>query len=101
MITAKKMNDAIVAFALLKGIEVKEGGEKFRVRLMLPPDAINALMSDFMEQKNSPTFKLDEDQQFYAKCKSENISLLIQEGKTYKLELLLGNQEIEEALVGG
>lgn len=98
MITVVKMEDAIRAFAEMQGIEIKEGGEKWKVRIVLPSEGINALMSDFMKTSSGgPTFKIDEDNLFYAKCKQENISLLIQEGRTYKIENIVPNQEMELA----
>jgi hypothetical protein len=97
MITADNMDFAIKAFAAMQGIEIKEGGDKWKIRVVLPADAINALMSDFMDRGSGPTFKVDEDNLFYAKCKSHNISLIIQEGRTYKIENVVPNQEMELA----
>lgn len=98
MITVNKMDAAIRAFAEMQGIEIKEGGEKWKVRVVLPSEGINALMSDFMESPGGgPTFKLDEDQLFVAKCKNLNISLIIQEGRTYKIENVVPNQQMELA----
>jgi hypothetical protein len=100
MITVDLMHSAILAFANMQGVEVKEGSDKWAVRVVLPSAAINALMSDFMDRPGGgPTFKLDDDQLFYAKCKSNNISLFIQEGKTFKIENIIPNQvmQLEEA----
>lgn len=94
------MLDTIKSFAALQGVEIKKGAGKFSIRLLLPSKEINALMSDFIEQKQSVTWKVDEDGLFYAKCKSDNISLIIQEGKTFKIENVLPNQKMEEVFEG-
>lgn len=99
--TVQKMHEAIIAFANMQNIEIKEGEDKFSVRLILPSNAINALMSDFNDYPNQPTWKLDEDQQFYAKCKDKNISLIIQEGKFHRIENVIPNQQIEKEMAGG
>lgn len=102
MITVKNMYELLHAFATIQGVEIKPGGDKWKVRIVLPADALNALMSDFIEQPGGgPTFKTDEDNLFYAKCKSDNISLIIQEGRTYKIEKVVPNQEMENAFAGG
>lgn len=101
MITVQKMYEAIAAFAAMQGVEIKEGEDKFSIRLFLPSAALTAIMADFNERPVSPKFKLDEDQQFYAKCKYLNVSLMINEGKTYKIENILGNQQMEKAMAGG
>lgn len=101
MITVDNMHEFVLAFAKIQGIEVKEEGDKWSIRITLPADAINALMSDFIARGIGPTFKLDEDQLFYAKSKSKNISLLIQEGRTYKIENIVPNQEMEKEIAGG
>lgn len=100
MITVENMYEVLRAFATIQGVEIKEGGEKWKVRLVLPADAINALMSAFTERDKGPTFKVDDDNLFYAKCKSDNISLIIQEGRTYKIENVVPNQEMENAYAG-
>lgn len=100
MITVDNMYSAIVAFATMQNIEIKEGADKFKVRVVMPMQAINALMSDFNERPISPTFKTDEGNLFYAKCKSDNISLIIQEGKTFKIENVVPNQEMENSYSG-
>lgn len=90
------MDTALRAFADMQGIEIKEGEDKWKVRIVLPADGINALMSDFMDRPGGgPTFNLDEDGLFVAKCKNANISLIIQEGRTYKIENVVPNQQME------
>jgi hypothetical protein len=95
MITVQNMHQAITNFCAMQGVEIKQGGDKIRLRLVIPSEALNALMSDMNECSKPPTFKMDEQGLFYSKCGYQNVSLIIQEGKFYRLENVPGNQQMQ------
>lgn len=100
MITVAKLHNLLYDFILLQGLNLKPGADQIPLRLFLPPDALNALMSDFKDilKDAAPDFQLDEDQLFYTVYNWVNVVVDICEGKMYRLENIVPNQEIEKDL---
>lgn len=99
MITISKLHNLLWDFALIKNLDVKAAADPIPVRLFLPIDALNALMSDFQTvfKGGGPEFKVDEDNRFYAEYMWVNMQVDICEGPSYKLEDIIPNQLMENA----
>lgn len=97
MITVAKLHNTICDFVLLQGKQLTDN-DPIYVRVHLPTDALNALMSNFSEVKKhkAPVFEVDEDNMFYTTYKWFNVTIDICEGKTYRIEKIEPNQEIEQ-----
>lgn len=104
MTTIKGLHLLISTFVNFCNKEVRTAGDKVHLRLFLPPYAFHELMADFEASplvQDKPEFRLSEDSNFETSYQYINVQVDIEEGKTFKMELIEGEQAVEKAMVEG
>jgi hypothetical protein len=102
MTTVKNLHALINNFVSFCNLEIKQGADEIALRLLLPSVSFHQLMNDFDSTKvDSPKWFLNSESVFVCSYKYTNVKLIIQEEKTFRIELIPGNQEMVEVDFGG
>ena len=101
--TVKTLHVLLNNFTEFTGNSVRHGNDEVHLRLFLPSSAFHLLTDDMeksvlIAEDNKPTWHLNEDSNFECQYRYVNVLVDIEEGKTFKLELIQSNQDVEKEM---